>query len=63
MSMCYGVREGSSSSKCGYNLFHCKKCKNVGCSYDNTIKCSNQLFRNGRCLRCGSVGTKEYWHG
>lgn len=44
---------------CLKTLYRCKKCGNIGCDRSKLDECTNQAFRLGRCLRCGSSGKKE----
>ena len=49
MAVCPGQHK---TGRCGYTLYQCKNCGNVGCQSD---KCSNRGFDQfQRCLRCGS---------
>jgi hypothetical protein len=68
MSVCPG-KKGKGAS-CYSPLFKCKKCSNVGCekTFGNNINdpnpanasnaCTNAGFSLGKCLKCGSFGSK-----
>ncbi len=40
-------------------LYRCKNCGNVGCERGGQNECTNQAFRSGKCLKCGSIGHRE----
>lgn len=40
-------------------VYRCKKCGSVGCEHYQDGECSNQGFKSGYCLRCGTLGQKE----
>lgn len=40
-----------SHTRCGSQILRCRDCNSVGCS---NPRCSNQAFKNGTCLQCGS---------
>jgi len=48
----------NGSSKCGRIIFQCKHCGTVGCDRSKKEECSNQLFYNGTCQKCGKAGAK-----
>ena len=53
-SACRGRDKGGS--QCQATLYRCAKCGNVGCT---KAGCSNQGFRDGNCVKCGS-GNKSF---
>jgi len=56
MPSCPGKRDNHT---CNSTLYRCKKCGNVGCDQSQPGKCTNQGFRSGKCLKCGTSGQKE----
>jgi hypothetical protein len=56
MASCPGKRDNHT---CNSTLYRCKKCGNVGCDQSQPGKCTNQGFRLGKCLKCGTSGQKE----
>jgi hypothetical protein len=50
---CNGTRT-NKLHKCGFSLYRCKRCSNVGCNQSNRGACSSQGFYGGACLKCGS---------
>ena len=52
---CQGKRT-QRSGKCGSIVRVCKYCGSVGCEQSKEGACSNQVFRNGKCLKCGKAG-------
>jgi hypothetical protein len=60
MPSCYGRRlTMATKPRCDATIYRCKKCGQVGCDKPREGDCSNQLFANGRCLRCNSFSTRE----
>lgn len=49
---CIGVKE---KHPCKNIMFVCLKCGNYGCDQLDIDKCSEQAFKNSRCLHCGSL--------
>ena len=54
-SACHGSVPNKSNI-CGSLVFRCTKCGAVGCTKNG---CSNQKFKDGQCMSCGSHGTKK----
>jgi len=57
MSNCHGQRKNYNMT-CNSSIYKCKKCGNVGCNQPSEGDCSQQGFRNGSCVKCGS-GDKQ----
>lgn len=53
MTTCFGKRGIQS---CGSALFKCKICGREGCDRE---RCTNQVFKAGKCLHCGAEGQRE----
>lgn len=51
---CAGLKE---KHPCKNMMFVCLKCGNYGCDQNDIEKCTEQAFKNGKCLHCGSVDT------
>ena len=43
---------------CKNPTFRCAECGNYGCDQEFLDKCSEQGFKNDKCLYCGSIGTR-----
>jgi len=43
---------------CKNPVFRCSECGNYGCDQESLDKCSEQGFKNAKCLHCGVVGTQ-----
>ena len=43
---------------CKNPIFRCSECGNYGCAQEVLDKCSEQGFKNDKCLHCGAVGTR-----
>ena len=54
---CQGKRS-NRTGKCGSIVYRCKHCGSVGCDHSKQQTCSNQLFYNAKCLKCGKAGAK-----
>lgn len=52
---CDGVK---SEHPCKNPVFRCKECGNYGCSQEVLDKCSQQGFKNDKCLQCGTVASR-----
>jgi hypothetical protein len=52
MAICTGKRR--SAATCQDIVYSCAECTNVGCDQINGGECSNQGFRLGICLSCGT---------
>ena len=52
---CHGNKEDHI---CKNPVFRCSTCGNYGCDQEFAEKCSEQGFKNDKCLHCGSIGTR-----
>ncbi len=52
---CHGIKE---EHPCKNPVFRCTECGNYGCDQDFVDKCTEQGFKNDKCLNCGAVGTR-----
>ena len=43
---------------CKNPVFRCAECGNYGCDQEFLDKCSEQGFKNDKCLHCGEIGTR-----
>jgi hypothetical protein len=43
---------------CKNPIFRCSECGNYGCDQEVLDKCTEQGFKNGKCLHCGATGTR-----
>ncbi len=43
---------------CKNPVFVCKECANYGCSQTTVEKCSEQGFKNDKCLNCGTKNNR-----
>jgi hypothetical protein len=50
--VCPGKRK--SAATCNSVVHYCDKCKSVGCDQIEAGECSNQGFRSGTCVKCGT---------
>jgi len=53
MASCIGKRK--SAATCDSVVYRCLKCTNVGCDQGQAGGCSNQGFRFGTCVKCGTI--------
>lgn len=53
MAKCNGKFK-SSSGGCGYDLYKCGKCGNVGCTNAGNGGCSNLGWKGNVCSKCGT---------
>ena len=53
MASCLGKRK--SAATCNSVVYRCKQCANIGCDQVYTDQCSNQAFRCGTCVKCGTI--------
>jgi Sigma-54 factor, Activator interacting domain (AID) len=53
MASCPGKRK--SAATCNSAVYRCKQCANIGCDQVHTDECTNQGFRCGTCLKCGTI--------
>ena len=58
MGLCRGrnPNEQNKYKYCNYILKQCLVCGIVGCDHGREGECTNQAFKVGLCLRCGTVG-------
>jgi len=52
---CIGIKE---QHPCKNPVFRCTECGNYGCDQKFVDKCTEQGFKNDKCLNCGSQGTR-----
>jgi len=52
---CRGIKE---EHPCKNPVFRCLKCGYYGCDQEFVDKCSEQGFKNDKCLNCGSTDTR-----
>ncbi|WP_373481438.1 hypothetical protein [Acetobacterium sp.] len=43
---------------CKNPVFRCLECGNYGCDQEILDKCTEQGFKNGKCLHCGATSTR-----
>jgi hypothetical protein len=55
IAKCEGIK---SDHPCKNPVFRCAECGNYGCAQKVADKCSEQGFKNDKCLYCGSIGTR-----
>ena len=55
ISNCLGSKD---EHLCKNPVFRCSECGNYGCDQEVLDKCSEQGFKNDKCLHCGSIGTR-----
>jgi len=55
IATCTGTKD---SHPCKNPIFRCDACGNYGCDQEVLDKCTEQGFKNDKCLHCGSVGTR-----
>jgi len=55
IALCKGTKH---SHPCKNPMFRCTVCGNYGCSQVEADKCTDQAFKNDKCLQCGSVGDR-----
>jgi len=53
MADCSGKRK--SAATCNSVVSSCNKCTSVGCDQVEADECSNQGFRSGTCVKCGTI--------
>ena len=54
ITTCLGIKE---EHVCKNPVFRCTECGNYGCDQEFAEKCSEQGFKNDKCLNCGVVGS------
>jgi hypothetical protein len=55
MASCTGRRKSAAAATCDKVVERCGNCTSVGCDQDRTGECSNQGFRLGSCVKCGTM--------
>lgn len=55
VAACDGIKH---EHPCKNPIFRCSGCGNYGCGQKIAEKCSEQGFKNDKCLHCGEVGTR-----
>ena len=52
---CRGIKD---THPCKNPVFRCAECGNYGCDQEVLDKCSEQGFKNDKCLHCGVLGSR-----
>lgn len=55
IARCSGIK---ADHPCKNPVFRCSECGNYGCSQEVLDKCTEQGFKNDKCLNCGSTDTR-----
>ena len=55
VAKCHGEKD---SHPCKNPVFRCAKCANYGCAQTMAEKCTEQGFKNDKCLNCGTTGSR-----
>jgi len=55
VAKCEGIK---NDHPCKNPVFRCSECGNYGCAQEVADKCSEQGFKNEKCLNCGLMGTR-----
>lgn len=55
VAKCKGIK---NEHPCKNPVFRCSECGNYGCCQEVTDKCTNQGFKNDKCLNCGAVDSR-----
>ena len=55
VASCEGIKH---EHPCKNPIFRCSNCGNYGCAQEVAEKCSEQGFKNDKCLHCGKIGTR-----
>lgn len=55
VAKCAGIKH---EHPCKNPVFRCSDCGNYGCAQEVADKCSEQGFKNDKCLHCGLEGTR-----
>ena len=56
IAACEGVKQ---EHPCKNPVFVCEACGNYGCAQEIAEKCTEQGFKNDKCLHCGKAGTRR----
>ena len=57
VAKCTG-KKGGIDHPCKNPMFRCTKCGTYGCAQEDVNICSDQGFKNDKCLNCGNMGTR-----
>lgn len=55
VALCKGLKGGHP---CKNPIFRCTECGNYGCAQIIDEKCTDQGFKNDKCLQCGATGNR-----
>lgn len=55
VAKCTGIKH---THPCKNPMFRCTQCGNYGCAQEVIEKCTEQGFKNDKCLNCGATGTR-----
>jgi hypothetical protein len=55
IAKCKGIK---SSHPCKNPVFRCSVCGNYGCAQEVAEKCTEQGFKNDKCINCGAVDAR-----
>jgi len=55
VAKCHGEKDGHP---CKNPVFQCAECGNYGCAQTTAEKCTEQGFKNDKCLNCGIIGSR-----
>ena len=55
VARCQGVK---NEHLCKNPIFRCLECGNYGCDQEVIDKCTEQGFKNDKCLNCGVTGSR-----
>jgi len=55
IAKCEGIK---NNHPCKNPVFRCEKCGNYGCAQEVADKCTNQGFKNDKCLKCGALESR-----
>lgn len=55
IALCTGTKH---THPCKNPMFRCTVCGNYGCSQVEADKCTDQAFKNDKCLQCGAQGDR-----
>lgn len=55
IAKCQGIKD---NHPCKNPVFRCSECGNYGCDQEVIDKCSEQGFKNDKCLNCGVTDSR-----
>jgi len=55
IALCTGTKAGHP---CKNPMYRCTECGNYGCAQVEADKCTDQAFKNDKCLQCGAQGNR-----